>query len=281
MEHKIATILIVPKALLREGLASLLSNTAYKPIKSVSYIAELDHGASLEKELFIVSRDALTRPGGDGLLPELARLRREHTESKVLVLSDSFNFADALAALRAGANGYLINTLTSSTLIKSLDLVMLGETVLSSEFAQAVSNDDGLTAGIIVPPANAIAMLRLEDCDPLWPLAEPISMPDLEDDDALWNHPDYAETHQLSRRETAILLRLIQGDSNKNIARGIGVAEATVKTHIKAILRKIRVKNRTQAAMWAYTNLRESHDSDIHVGTANGDGAAKHAKYGR
>ena len=55
----------------------------------------------------------------------------------------------------------------------------------------------------------------------------------------------------LSARQQSILDCLIQGDSNKTIARKIAIAEATVKVHVKAILRKIRVKNRTQAAIWA------------------------------
>jgi two-component system nitrate/nitrite response regulator NarL len=50
------------------------------------------------------------------------------------------------------------------------------------------------------------------------------------------------------------LNRLIEGDSNKVIARKIDIAEATVKVHIKAILRKIHVQNRTQAAIWAMSN---------------------------
>ena len=48
---------------------------------------------------------------------------------------------------------------------------------------------------------------------------------------------------------------LMQGSPNKVIARKLDVAEATVKVHIKAILRKIRVANRTQAAMWAVNHL--------------------------
>ncbi|TIM09523.1 MAG: response regulator transcription factor [Mesorhizobium sp.] len=55
----------------------------------------------------------------------------------------------------------------------------------------------------------------------------------------------------LSNRENCILRRLIEGESNKAIAREINIAEATVKVHVKAILRKIRVRNRTQAAVWA------------------------------
>ena len=58
----------------------------------------------------------------------------------------------------------------------------------------------------------------------------------------------------LSPREKSILRCLIEGDSNKCIARKIDIAEATVKVHVKAILRKIRVQNRTQAAIWGMNN---------------------------
>jgi two-component system nitrate/nitrite response regulator NarL len=50
----------------------------------------------------------------------------------------------------------------------------------------------------------------------------------------------------------------MQGSSNKVIARDLGVAEATVKVHIKTILRKVKVANRTQAAMWAQQNLNSA-----------------------
>jgi two-component system nitrate/nitrite response regulator NarL len=56
-------------------------------------------------------------------------------------------------------------------------------------------------------------------------------------------------------REIIILRCLMDGDSNKVIARKCDIAEATVKVHVKAILRKIKAKNRTQAALWATTHL--------------------------
>jgi two-component system nitrate/nitrite response regulator NarL len=55
----------------------------------------------------------------------------------------------------------------------------------------------------------------------------------------------------LSGREEAILDGLVRGLSNKQIARECSITEATVKVHMKSILRKIRVSNRTQAAIWA------------------------------
>jgi two-component system nitrate/nitrite response regulator NarL len=55
----------------------------------------------------------------------------------------------------------------------------------------------------------------------------------------------------LSPRELVILRALVDGKSNKAIARDLNITEATVKVHLKALLRKVRVSNRTQAAVWA------------------------------
>ena len=62
----------------------------------------------------------------------------------------------------------------------------------------------------------------------------------------------------LSCRERSIVAHLMEGHSNKVIARDLGVAEPTVKSHVKHILDKIGATNRTQAAMWGRTNFRES-----------------------
>jgi two-component system, NarL family, nitrate/nitrite response regulator NarL len=61
----------------------------------------------------------------------------------------------------------------------------------------------------------------------------------------------------LSRREIVILRTLTEGASNKIIARKLVITESTVKVHMKAILRKLRLQNRTQAAIWARTHLGE------------------------
>jgi two-component system nitrate/nitrite response regulator NarL len=70
---------------------------------------------------------------------------------------------------------------------------------------------------------------------------------------------------RLSPRERTILRCLTEGDSNKCIARKIEIAEATVKVHIKAILRKIQVQNRTQAAIWGVNHafLAEAPDASL------------------
>jgi len=241
MKRRVATVLVVQKTLLREGLARLLSNTPYKPIRSITCVEDLAH--SLEPDvgamLFIVSWDTrLSATGHDAPVAQLHLLKQQYPNARLLVLSDKFNVDDVLEALRAGANGYIMNTMTSGALIKSLDLVMFGETVLASEFSLAVRERSS----------------KFLDAAPIVERPEPVHGFIAND---LQQHSErYPDTRKLSSRETAILSRLMEGDSNKNIARGIGVAEATVKTHIKAILRKIRVRNRTQAALWAFNNLQ-------------------------
>ena len=60
----------------------------------------------------------------------------------------------------------------------------------------------------------------------------------------------------LTDREVQILNCLVSGSSNKSIARQLLVTEPTVKAHVKGLLRKIRVSNRTQAAIWALSQTR-------------------------
>lgn len=66
--------------------------------------------------------------------------------------------------------------------------------------------------------------------------------------------PQARSSRGLSEREHQILQGLLRGESNKMIALKLGITEATVKVHLKSLLRKINVRNRTQAAIWAMNN---------------------------
>lgn len=63
--------------------------------------------------------------------------------------------------------------------------------------------------------------------------------------------PNVSATQVLSEREVLTLRYLLMGHPNKVIAKRLEISEATVKVYVKAILRKLRVSNRTQAAIWA------------------------------
>lgn len=63
-----------------------------------------------------------------------------------------------------------------------------------------------------------------------------------------------ATSHGLTEREGQVLRCLVQGDTNKMIANRLNITEATIKVHMKSLLRKINATNRTQAAIWALKN---------------------------
>ncbi len=131
--------------------------------------------------------------------------------ARAVVLASNFDMDAMISCFKAGAQGYLVRSLRSQPLIAALRLASLGEKVMPSDLA-----------------------------DLLYSRAAPLP--------AVLDVPN--ET-ALSPREQDVLCCLMAGYSNKHIARQLAVCEATVKVHVKAILRKLKVTNRTQAAIWA------------------------------
>jgi two-component system nitrate/nitrite response regulator NarL len=134
-------------------------------------------------------------------------------DAKVLVLSGDLSVDELEACLRAGAGGYLLSDISSEALNHSLRLISLGEIIFPSRLAASWATGQLRSKG------------RSDKCDSL--------------------------RNPLTPRENEILGCLTEGASNKLIARQLGISEATVKIHVKALVRKIGVQNRTQAALWA------------------------------
>jgi two-component system, NarL family, nitrate/nitrite response regulator NarL len=236
-QRPFATILVGPSALLREGLTRILSTTNFRIVASTSCVdnlvltAQTQHGSIL---LIIDAGDDF-----DAAVGQVERFKEQYPTGRVAVLADRNRLNDIVSAFRAGANAYFIKATPCDAFIKSLELVMLGETIL---------------------PAAVLSMVLEHEDD------------DEEEHEHEHEHEREAivrgvrksagvslgvernDTPRLSMRERCILKRLIEGDSNKVIARKIDITEATVKVHVKAILRKVRVSNRTQAAIWAMNN---------------------------
>jgi two-component system nitrate/nitrite response regulator NarL len=154
------------------------------------------------------------------LVNNIRVLRGRFGDSRYVVLADQYCFEQVHIAFRLSARGYLMKNINSSTLIKSLELIMLGESIFTSEILTHRPDEHDLE---IESDDDIVSVLP-----------------------STWNSPC-----RLSGRETEILKCLVRGQANKIIARNLNIVEATVKVHIKAILRKIRVQNRTQAAIWA------------------------------
>jgi two-component system nitrate/nitrite response regulator NarL len=153
------------------------------------------------------------------VVEQIKLLRNSHADARIAIVTDSYRAAELVSAVRAGASGYFVRGNTRDVFIESLEFVMIGEAVLPTTF---------------LPDVLGHEEHRLDDHEPK-PTTDRIAP-------------------QLSLREKRVLRCLVEGDSNKSIARKIGSADATVKVHVKTILHKLGVHNRTQAAIWGMKN---------------------------
>ena len=183
----------------------------------------------------------------DAGLTQIALCRERCPAGRVVVLGDQPQLGEMVSAFRAGANAYLVKVTTCETFVKSLELVMLGVTLLPSEILNFISdrqrgghNDGDHAPGVAAGDAENLGKHEIVEAD-----VEGNERP---------AGADSGQIPRLSTRERAILRCLTEGDSNKIVAGKMAMTEATVKVHIKTILRKIRVRNRTQAAIWAMSN---------------------------
>jgi two-component system, NarL family, nitrate/nitrite response regulator NarL len=126
MELSAATVLVDSRTLFREALAYLLHDTKYRPIESVASIAELpqDLSASPSALLFIVSIDPCRPTAVSTVAREVLTLRQRYPHARLIVLSRGFSSHCFVAAFEAGANGYILDTMTPDALVESLDLIM-------------------------------------------------------------------------------------------------------------------------------------------------------------
>ncbi|WP_249158247.1 LuxR C-terminal-related transcriptional regulator [Bradyrhizobium jicamae] len=174
----------------------------------------------------------------EGIVEQIEVLRERHPKARLAVVADHYRPQEMVAALRAGANGYFIDVMKCDVFVKSIELIMMGETIFPPAFM----------ASVVDPEIGRLDRAVPHDVD----------------NAAILLTPQDKTTQLLSPREKSIMKCLIAGDSNKSIARKIDIAEATVKVHVKAILRKIRVQNRTQAAIWGMNNgslVRPANDT--------------------
>jgi two-component system nitrate/nitrite response regulator NarL len=123
-----ATVLVDSRTLFREGLASLLCKTKYRPIESVASIIDLPQNLSFDSRatLFIVSVDPRQEASGSMALREVIALRKLYPHARLIVLGASSDSRYVVATLEAGANGYIVDTVTSNAFVQSLDSIMLG-----------------------------------------------------------------------------------------------------------------------------------------------------------
>src|SRR5690606_32336664 len=132
------------------------------------------------------------------------------SDCRIVLLTVSDAEDDVVAALRAGADGYLLKDMEPEELLVRIRQAAEGRMVVSEQLAATL--------------AVAIGGQRDSGEDPLG---------------------------SLTRRELDILRALAKGLSNKMIARRLEISEGTVKVHVKNLLKKLQLRSRVEAAVWA------------------------------
>jgi two-component system, NarL family, nitrate/nitrite response regulator NarL len=207
--------------LIRAGLEEILDGTRFivndAAPESVSQLSPYGNPVS---ELFVVDE----KYSPNAIAELIGELKARHSAARVIVLANQFDFNAFTSTLQAGADGFCLTSSSRDVLIHSIELVMLGEAVVPSELILAITREGAHCFGGRRGPG----LEKLTSSSPQKPL---------------------------SSREIEVLRCLKEGAPNKVIARNLNLAEATVKVHIKKILRKIGAINRAQAAIWAANHL--------------------------
>jgi two-component system, NarL family, nitrate/nitrite response regulator NarL len=228
----IPTALICDSALLRSGLQHILRQTPFTIAEAASVTGPKRlYYCALNTGLVII--EATQNTGR--VLEVIKQVRERSPETRIVALADQFDLGFVRTAHEMGVNGFCLTASGYEVLIKSLELVMLGESVLAFEVLRSLMD---------AAPQKQEQPLQDNRAEP--------TLPDL-------------NTCKLSAREAEVLSYLREGTPNKIIARQFDVTEATVKVHVKSNLRKIGVANRTQAAMWASQHLPQRVRASVNV----------------
>jgi two-component system nitrate/nitrite response regulator NarL len=233
MGSRLAIIIVESRLLVREALKSLMQKNAYRVVCDIGSTAEISGASTLSDEPKLV---ILGAQSADNALTEAVSARKLWPDSKIILLYEYLLPADFQKLLTSEINGCVPLLASPDTLISMLDMIVTRDVRV-------------MVVGDIKHPA--IQPAQPEDSNQSVIKIDKLRSDGAEHEDVvppLRNHPG------LSEREAQMLDGLVKGHPNKVIARTCDITEATVKVHMKSILRKIRVRNRTQAAIWAMEN---------------------------
>ena len=204
-------LIVDDHALFRVGLQGLLER---RGIEVIGTAADGEEGIRLAQELHpdVVLLD-LRMPELGGL-SVLRRLADQGLDVPVVMLTTSADETDLSESLRNGARGYLLKDMEPDELIVALQDIVAGKIVVAP----------GLTGVLADLVRHGDRRERKDEMAPF---------------------------SSLTPREHEILCHLSEGQSNKVIARHLDISDGTVKLHVKAILRKLSVHSRVEAAVMA------------------------------
>lgn len=203
-----SVIVIDDHPLFRKGVCQLIALS--ERLRLVGEASSGEEGLALARsadpDLILLD---LNMKGMNGI-DTLRALRDADLAARIIILTVSDAAEDLVAAIRAGADGYLLKDTEPEDLLERMSEALAGRIVI----------DDSLT-GLLARSLRDEAQSAERSLAPL------------------------------TERERSILRCLAAGLSNKLIGRELGIAEGTVKVHIKSLLKKLKFRSRLEAAVWA------------------------------
>jgi DNA-binding NarL/FixJ family response regulator len=208
----VRVLLVDDDDLMRAGLRSVLSSD-----EAIEVVGEASDGhAALERARTLTADVVLMdvrMPGLDGIAAT-RELLAVQPEARVVILTTFEQDDYIFGALNAGASGFLLKRTRPEQLIAAVHTVAAGEALLSPSVTRTVIERTAQQ-----PTPDTSARDRLDELTP---------------------------------REREVLTLIAHGLSNGEIAATLVVEESTVKTHVKRILRKLRLRDRVHAVIFAY-----------------------------
>ena len=201
-------LIIDDHPLFRKGVSQLIAMAPHLQLVGEASSGEQGVAKARELDPDLILLD-LHMKGMNGI-ETLKAIRDAGLDCRVVILTVSDHADDLVAAIRSGADGYLLKDMEPEDLLAAIDQTLNGSTVIGEQL-------NGLLARAIREEA-----------------AE-----------------DHRDSATLTKREQEILHGLVHGRSNKLIARNLDITEATVKVHVKNLLKKLGFRSRLEAAVWA------------------------------
>lgn len=224
---RIRVLIADDNELFREGLISLLNK-----YPDVAVVGQARNGTeailkarSLQPDVVLMD---VSMPGMDGVTAT-REIKSELPDVNIAMLTVSEQDADLFSAIRSGARGYLLKSVSIDDLHTAIRSISQGGTIVSPRLARRLLDEFAkLTQG----PKNG-----------------------------------HSEAESLTSREREVLELVAKGASNKEIAQRLVIAENTVKVHLRNILDKLHLRNRQQAAAFAVqeglvTDIREPGEDE-------------------
>lgn len=208
----IRVLVVDDQGLTRRGILSIL-----KPDSDIEVLDEASDGPEALQKAVALQPDLvlmdIMMPGGDGITATRA-IKERCPRTQVLILTFSPDPELFRKAAEAGAVGYVLKDISPENLANAIRAVHNGKGMLSPQIAKQMM--DGLYSSRHERPATSVR-----------------------------------RTHNLTEREVDVLMGLVSGLSDKEIAARLFLSEATVKTHLRTLYRRLKLRNRAQAAAFA------------------------------